>query len=320
VYVANCPGKNAEAVAELAMAFLLGLDRRLCDGTQSLREGRWEKQRFSAARGIYGRRLGVVGLGAIGRLVADRARGFGMEVSAWSRSLTMQKAQKLGIGYASSLVDLARRSDALTLHLPLTQHTRHIVDRRVLEALPEGAIFVNTARSELVDTAALLELTDKKRLRVGLDVFDDEPKGATADFTALFASAGKNGVVYATPHIGASTDQAQHAISREVSRIVRAFMTEEVVPNVVNLAKTTPARWALVLRARDEVGVLANVLGVIKRHGLNIEEVANHVFEGATATCVKLRLSGRPSDECLREIRAFDEVLHVDVVPLPNLA
>jgi D-3-phosphoglycerate dehydrogenase len=92
------------------------------------------------------------------------------------------------------------------------------------------------------------------------------------------------------------------------------------VPNVVNVCDNTPARFALVLRARDEVGVLANVLNVIKRHGLNIEQIANTVFDGAAAACTKLRLSGRPSEACLSEIRAFEEVFHVDVVQLPNLA
>ena len=126
--------------------------------------------------------------------------------------------------------------------------------------------------------------------------------------------------VYGTSHIGASTHQAQEAIASEVCRIVRCFLTSEVVPNVVNICSNTPARFALILRALDEVGVLANVLGVMKRHGLNVEECTNTVFEGARAACTKLRISGRPSEACLTEIRAFDEVFHVDVIALPNLA
>ena len=126
--------------------------------------------------------------------------------------------------------------------------------------------------------------------------------------------------MYATPHVGASTEQAQRAIALETARIVRAFLTEEDVPNVVNICATSPARYAVVLRMLDKVGVLANTLSVLKRHGINIEEISNTVFEGAIATCTKLRVSGRPSDACVKEIGAFAEVLHVDVVPLPNLA
>jgi D-3-phosphoglycerate dehydrogenase len=317
VYVANCPGRNAAAVAELTMGLILALDRRIVDATASLREGRWEKSEYSAARGIYGQRIGVAGAGAIGKMVIERARGFRMKPLVWSRSISPARASKLGAEPRASMLELARASDILSLHLPLTPQTKGIVDRRVLEALPDGAIVVNTARSELLDYAALEDLVPKKGLRVGLDVFDDEPKGGS---DAYLCSLLKAGVVYGTPHIGASTEQAQAAIAREVSRIVRAFLTEEDVPHVVNVCKNTPARYALVLRARDEVGVLANALSVIKRHGLNIEEISNTVFDGAEAACTKLRLSSRPGEDCLAEIRAFDEVFHVDVVALPNLA
>jgi D-3-phosphoglycerate dehydrogenase len=187
----------------------------------------------------------------------------------------------------------------------------------VLEALPERAIFVNTARAEIVDHAALAEAVKKKQLRVGLDVWDDEPKDAKGAFRPALIDAG---IVYGTPHIGASTEQSQEAIASEVARIVRSFLTEEELPNVVNVCKTTPARYALVLRSRDRPGVLANVLSVIKRHGINVEEVSNTIFQGAVAACTKLRLSGRPGEDCLQEIRAFEEVLHVDVIALPNLA
>lgn len=320
VYVANCPGRNGAAVAELALGLVLALDRRLLDATESLREGRWEKSRFAAAPGILGRRIGIAGFGAIGKLVAKRAKAFGMEVHAWSRSLSPGKAQQAGVKHCASLLELARSVDVLSLHMPLNEGTRHIVDKRILEALPDDAILINTARAEVMDYGALREVLQHKPLRVGLDVLDGAPKDGDGSIDpAIFTDTGE-GMVYGTPHIGASTEQAQRAIAHEVGEIIRAFLTEEEVPNVVNVCRNTPARWALVLRARDEVGVLANVLNVIKRHGLNIEEIANTVFEGAAAACTKLRLSGRPGEDCLNEIRAFDEVLHVDVVQLPNLA
>src|SRR5205823_1874478 len=149
--------KNAIPVAELAMGMILALDRRLSDATADLRAGRWEKTKYSAARGVFGRRIGIAGLGSIGREVLARARGFGLEPHAWSRTLTPAKAAKLDVGYARTLAELAVRSDILTIHLPLTAQTRGIVNRTVLESLPDGAIVVNTARSEVLDYAALDE-------------------------------------------------------------------------------------------------------------------------------------------------------------------
>jgi D-3-phosphoglycerate dehydrogenase len=317
VYVANCPGKNAIAVAELTMGLILSLDRRLVDATTDLRAGRWEKARYAAARGLLGQRIGIAGLGSIGLEVLQRARGFGLEAHAWSRSLTPARAQKLDVAHARTLEELASRSDVFTIHLPLKPQTRGIVSRKVLEALPDHAIVVNAARSEVLDYEALSDLIPKKGLRVGLDVFATEPEKGSTAFEAPILS---RGVVYGTPHIGASTEQAQKAIARETARIIRAFMTEETVPNVVNICATTPARYAVVVRMVDKVGVLANTLGVLKRHGINIEEISNTVFDGALATCTKLRTSARPSEACLKEIAAFAEVLHVDVVALPNLA
>lgn len=317
IYVATCPGKNAIAVSELAMGMILALDRRIVDATVDLRSGRWEKSKYANARGVYGRRIGIAGLGAVGRELVARARVFGLDIVAWSRSLTQARAQRMDVGHARTLEDLAARSDIFTVHLPLTSQTRGIVNRRVIEALPEGAIFINTASSDLVDIKALEEAVATKGLRVGLDVFPGEPDGMSAVYEPEILG---RGIVYGTPHIAASTEQAQRAIAMETARIVRAFLTEEDVPNVVNICATSPARYAVVIRMRDKVGVLANTLSVLKRHGINIEEISNTVFDGALATCTKLRVSGRPSDACLKEIAAFDEVLHVDVVSLPNLA
>lgn len=317
IYVANCPGKNAIAVAELTMGLVLALDRRICDATADLRAGRWEKSKYSAADGLFGKRIGVAGLGSIGREVLQRARAFGLEPHAWSRSFTPAKAAKVDIGHARSLEELASRSHVFTVHLPLNGQTRGIIDRNVLSALPDGAIVVNAARSEVMDYAALEELIPLKKLKVGLDVFPGEPGGGSGAFQSTLLD---KGLVYGTPHIGASTEQSQRAIAHETARIVRSFLTEENVPNVVNICAASPARFAVVLRMLDKVGVLANTLNVLKRHGINIEEISNTVFEGANATCTKLRVSSRPSDAALKEISAFDEVLHVDVVAMPNLA
>lgn len=313
IYVANCPGKNATAVAELTMGLILALDRRIPDALAELRAGKWNKKEFSKAAGIHGRTIGIAGLGSIGREVLSRAHAFGLVAHAWSRSLTPEKAEERGVAYASSLEQLASRVDILTLHLPLGSATKKIVGREVLEALKDGAMLINTSRAEIVDEAALRELLVKKKLRVGVDVLEGEPSVGEAAFSSpLVALPG----VVATPHIGASTDQAQSAIARETVRIVRSFLAEGTAPNVVNISATSPARSQLVVRHLDRVGVLANVLGIIKRHQINVEEVSNTIFEGAQAACAKMRLAERPSDDCLTEIGGLGDVLHVDCVPL----
>ncbi len=318
VYVANCPGKNSSAVAELTFTLIGCLDRRVPDAVDSLRAGRWEKHEYAQAIGLRGRRLGIAGLGHVGRAVARMAVAYGLEPRAWSRSLTVARAADLGIARAGSLEELASLSDIFTVHLELADRTRGIISRRVLEALPDGAMFINTARSELCDYDALCELAPKKNLRVGLDVLPGEPETREGSYDHPILHSG---LVYATPHIGASTDEAQLAIADETVRIVRSFIVKGEVPNVVNISATSRARYQLVVRHRDRVGALAVVLGVLKRHGINIQELDNTVFEGGRAACAKVRLDTRPSEACLREIMAFDdEVLHVDIVTLPNLA
>ena len=314
VYVANCPGQNAIAVAELAIGLMVALDRRIPDNVARLRAGQWDKKAFSEADGLYGRRLGIAGAGPIGQETIRRARAFGLDVHAWSRSLDEAGAAALGVKRAGSLVELATRVDILSLHLPLTRETRGLVTREVLEALHPGAMLINTARAELVDQAALLELARTGRLRVGTDVFAGEPDQGQAPFDS---ELGKLPNVYGTHHVGASTAQAQDAIAAETVRILARFVREGSVPSCVNLARKSPARARLLVRHHDKVGVLANVLGAIREAGINVEEVQNTVFEGAAAACCAIQLDERPGAALLDRIRARrDEVIFVECFDL----
>jgi D-3-phosphoglycerate dehydrogenase len=318
IYVANCPGKNAAAVAELTMTLIGCLDRRVPDGIHSLRAGKWEKQELARAVGLRGRTIGILGPGHVGRAVIKFAHAYDMLPFAWGRSLSASRAAELGVTRVSSPEELARSVDIFSVHLELGERTRGIVDKKVIESLPERAMFVNTARSELVDYDALLEAIPKKGLRVGLDVLPNEPDTREGLYSHPIL---RSALVYATPHIGASTDEAQIAIANETVRILRGFLTKGEVANVVNINATSWARYQLVVRHVDKVGALANVLGVLKRHGINVQELDNTVFEGGRAACAKIRLASRPSDASLQEIMAFEgEVLHVDLVTLPNLA
>ena len=301
IYVSNCPGKNSIAVAELAFALILALDRRVADNVISLRRGEWNKKEFSKARGLYGRTLGLIGVGRIGQEMIPRARAFGMTVVAWSRSLTPERAESLGVEHKESPQEVARASDILSVHLALTPETRSLVGADVFGAMREGAYFINTSRGEVVDQAALIHALRTRGIRAGLDVFANEPTSATGEFTDEIAGESN---LYGTHHIGASTDQAQEAIAAETVRIVQTFKETGKVPNVVNLARRTPATHRLVVRHRDRPGVLAHVLDAIKAAEINVQEMENIIFEGSEAAVARINLEAAPPTETLERLRA----------------
>lgn len=234
VHVSNCPGKNSIAVAELAFGLILALDRRIADNVLQLREGKWNKKEFSKARGIYGKTLGLIGVGNIGQHMITRAKAFGMEVAACDLVLTPENAQKMGIRFCSSPEEVATQCDILSVHVALNSSTRGMIGTKVFDAMKPGAYFINTSRGEVVDQAALKNAIEKKGLRVGLDVYAVEPAAAVGPFEDPIVQMPN---VYGTHHIGASTDQAQEAIAEETVRILRSFRETGTVPNLVNPAK-----------------------------------------------------------------------------------
>jgi D-3-phosphoglycerate dehydrogenase len=314
IYVSNCPGKNSIAVAELAFALMLALDRRIADNVIALRRGEWNKKEFSKARGLFGRTLGLVGVGKIGAEMIPRARAFGMRVVAWSRSLTPERAAELGVEYKASPEDVARDADIVSVHVALNADTRGFLGKTFFATMNEGAYFINTARGEVVDQTALVEAMKSRRIRAGLDVFAGEPTSATAPFSDEIASEPG---LYGTHHIGASTDQAQEAIAAETVRIVREFKETGNVPNVVNLARQTPATHRLVVRHLDRPGVLATVLDAIKSEHINVQEMENIVFEGAEAAVARINLDKAPSQAILDGLRAGSaDVIELSVLEI----
>ena len=247
VVVANCPGKNSIAVAELTLGLVLALDRRIPDNVADLRAGIWNKKEYAMARGLYGRTIGLLGIGSIGREVIRRAAAFGLAVVVWSRrydgqdrALSAEEASDLGlaevvrharVALAPSPADVAARCDILSIHLALGPETRGLVNADVLGRLKPGSFVVNTSRGEVVDHEALRSAIVTQSLRVALDVFEHEPAGATGPFEDPIV---KLPGVYGTHHIGASTDEAQEAIAAETVRIVRHFMETGTAPNAVN--------------------------------------------------------------------------------------
>jgi D-3-phosphoglycerate dehydrogenase len=334
IYVANCPGKNSIAVAELAFGLILSLDRRIPDNVADLRAGKWNKKEYSKARGLYGRTLGLLGFGNIGQEMAKRAQAFGLNIAVWSEigvevdraglpvDLPLLVRLRPSSGYpveprvrvCETPEEVAEHADILSVHLALNDRTRGLVGRNVFERLEPGSFFLNTARGEVVDYAALESAVREKGIRVALDVYAKEPATGQGDFDEpLVRMPG----VYGTHHIGASTDQAQDAIAVETVRIVKTYVETGRVLNVVNLSRQTSATHVLVVRHRDQPGVLATVFDALRTEDVNVEETENIVFTGAKACVARINLDGEPSKALLeRMTRENDAILDVQLVPL----
>ena len=313
IHVANTPGQNAAAVAELTMGLLLAVDRRIPAGTSLLKEGAWDKKRFSNATGLKGRRMGIIGWGRIGQAVAERARAFALEVHVFSRSLTPEIAQKAGVGFCADVQTLCIHSDIVSLHVAMTEETRGILDAKAIAQLPDGAIVLNTSRGGLIDQDALLSALEERGFRAGLDVYDDEPP---AGDSAISDPVARHQSVVGTHHIGASTQQAQDAVAAEVVRVLTAFIGTGEVPNCVNLAEETLANWLLTVRHFDRVGVLAGVLDVLKEARINVQEMENTIFAGGLAAICTIRMDSRPNEETLALLASRENILGLQLTAL----
>ena len=301
IFVSNCPGKNAVAVAELAFALILALDRRIVANVVDLQNGKWDKAEYSQADGVKGKTIGLIGLGQIGSEMIPRAQAFGLHVIGWGRSLTPATAAEMGIEFRQTIAEVANDCDLLSVHLALTPDTQNVINQDVFDVMRERTIFINTSRAEVVDQVALAAAIATKGIRVGLDVFANEPTSATGEFLDEIV---KSPNVYGTHHIGASTSQAQEAIAAETVRIIKTFKDTGKVPNVVNLSEGTPAAHLLVVRHRDRPGVLAHVFNEIKAVNINVQEMENSVFAGAEAAIARISLDAPLDDSTLKMIAA----------------
>lgn len=307
IYVTNCPGMNSAAVAELAIGLLVACDRRIVDASADLRAGNWRKKEYGKSRGLRGRTLGILGAGMIGQAVASAARGLGMRVAAWSRSLDPARAAELQLDYCDSPLDLARCSDAVSVHLAASPETRGFVGPEFLQAMREGAIFINTSRGEVVDQDALAQAIEQRGLRVGLDVFADEPAGGESPFAQIELARR----ITATPHIGASTEQASEAVADDVVRIIKAFHETGKPPTPINMCLHSPATHSLVIRHYNRVGVLAGILDLLREEDINVEDMENTIFDGAQAACCTLQLDAAPSQAALAALEQNEFILQI---------
>ena len=249
IVVMNTPGGNTTAVAEHTLALLLALARRIPAADRTLKTGRWEKSRLQGIE-LFGKTLGLVGLGRIGSEVARRALGFRMEVVAFDPYLTREAAERLGVE-SVELDELLQRADFISIHTPLTGDTRHLIGEAELARTRPGVRLVNCARGGLIDEAALARAVASGHVAgAALDVFEQEPPPADHPLLAFEQ-------VVATPHLGAATDEAQTAVALAIAEQVADALVDGVIANAVNL----PALDAEATRAQAPYASLAVAMG-----------------------------------------------------------
>ncbi len=309
IYVANCPGMNSVAVAELAIGLMISLDRRIPDNVIDFRNGKWNKGEYSKAEGLMGKTLGIIGVGNIGKEVAKRALALGMNV--YGKDIS--RIEGIAIKDFSEMNQLLPLCDVVTLHLPATPQTKGLFNKEMFSYMKPNALLINTARADLIDQDAMIEAIKTKNIRVALDVIKNEPEEKAGEIKSPLQEL-KN--VYVTHHIGASTEQAQNAVAAETVKIIKDFISSGVIAHWVNRAKISDAHYQLVVKHYDKPGVLANIMSIIRDKNINIEEIENVIFDGGVVACCTMKLKTSITTEMIKQMQDNPNVLSVSHVAI----
>lgn len=253
VIVMNTPGGNTISTAEHAFSLLVSIARSIPQADASVKAGKWDRKKYEGVE-LYNKTLGILGMGRIGSEIARRAIAFGMRVVAYDPYLSVSKARSLQVELMEQIDDLLPRCDFLTMHMPLTDETRHMIDSRRLALCKKGIRIVNCARGGLIDEAALAEaLQSGQAAAAALDVFEVEPPPAD------FALRTLPNIVF-TPHLGASTAEAQENVGIEIAQAIRAALLDGEIRNAVNMPSIDAKTFATVkpyLTLGDKLGRFA---------------------------------------------------------------
>ena len=309
IYVANCPGMNAVAVAELAFGLMLSLDRFIPDNVADFRNGVWDKNKYSKGKGLKGKTLGIIGVGAIGKEVAKRAHAFDMNV--YGKDIT--RIEGVQIKDFSEMDQLLPLCDIITIHLPATPETIGLFNKKMFSYMKDGALMVNTSRQDVVVEEDLLEAIKEKNIRYACDVFKGEPEGKTGEVKSHFQD---NPNIYVTHHIGASTSQAQDAVAEETINIIKRYTHSGIIDHWVNRAKITDSHFQLVVKHFDKPGVLAGVLDLLREGDINVEEIENVIFDGGVAASCTMKLKNSANADMLKKMSENPNVISVSHVEL----
>jgi D-3-phosphoglycerate dehydrogenase len=309
IYVTNCPGMNAVAVAELAIGLMISLDRFIPDNIADFNKGVWSKDKYSKGKGLKGKTLGLIGVGNIGKEVARRALAF--EMNVYGKDIT--RIEGVQIKDFSEMDQLLTLCDIVTIHLPSTPQTKGLFNKKMFGHMKNGAYLINTSRQDIVVEEDLLEAIKEKNIRYACDVFKGEPETKSGEVSSKLQN---NPNIYVTHHIGASTEQAQDAVAQETINIIKHFVHSGVIDHWVNRAKLSDAHYQLVVKHYDKPGVLASVLDLIRNSSINIEEIENIIFEGGIAACCTLKLKNAATAGMLKKISENSDVLSVSHVEI----
>ena len=309
IYVANCPGMNAVAVAELAIGLMLSLDRLIPDNVADFRKGIWNKDKYSKGQGLKGKTLGIIGVGNIGKEVAKRAHAF--EMNVYGKDIT--RIEGVQIKDFSEMNQLLPLCDIITIHLPATAETKGLFNKKMFSYLKDGALVVNTSRQDVIVEDDLLEAIKEKNIRYACDVFKGEPEAKTGEVKSKLQDSPN---VYVTHHIGASTSQAQDAVAEETINIINHFTHSGVIDHWVNRAKVTDSYYQLVVKHFDKPGVLASVLDLLSKGNINIEEIENVIFDGGIAASCTMKLKNAASSDMLKTMSENPNVISVSHVEI----
>jgi len=309
IYVTNCPGMNAVAVAELAIGLMIALDRFIPDNVSDFNKGVWNKDKYSKGKGLKGKTLGLIGVGNIGKEVARRALAF--EMNVYGKDIT--RIEGVQIKDFSEMDQLLPLCDIVTIHLPATPQTKGLFNKQMFSYMKDGAYLVNTSRQDVIVEDDLLEAIKEKNIRYACDVFKGEPEGKSGEVSSKLMN---NPNIYVTHHIGASTEQAQDAVAEETINIIKHYVHSGVIDHWVNRAKITDAHYQLVVKHYDKPGVLAAVLDVIRSGNINIEEIENIIFEGGIAACCTLKLQIAATADMLKKISENVNVISISHVEI----
>ncbi|HVC43176.1 MAG TPA: phosphoglycerate dehydrogenase [Candidatus Binataceae bacterium] len=295
IVVMNSPLGNSVTTAEHAISMMMALARHIPAANASLHAGKWERTKFTGAE-ICNKTIGVVGLGNIGRIVADRAAGLKMKVIGYDPILTAEAAARLGIELVS-LGELFTRADFITVHTPLTDDTRGLVNAAAFAKMKKGVRVINCARGGIIDEAALADaIVSGKVAGAALDVFVEEPPPRDHPLLKLEA-------VIATPHLGAATDEAQVQVSVDIAQQVADFLIDGTIRNAVNIPAVTPKELEVLgphLTLGEKLGRLAAQLIQGAPTGVSVSfggEAANLKQDAITASVLKGLMSGFLDEE-----------------------
>lgn len=266
IVVMNVPGGNTLSAAEHTLALLFALARKIPQAVSSLKSGKWEKKKFMGVE-LNNKVLGIIGLGRIGSIVADRAIGLKMKVIAYDPYVSPDTAEKKGVELVS-LEDLYRRADFITIHTPLTKETYHLIDEKAFSMMKDGVYIINCARGGIIDEEALYRaMISGKVAGAALDVFEKEPVDPDHPLLSLDNFIG-------TPHLGASTVEAQKIVAIEIAKQIADYLTKGIIRNAVNVPSLPP----------EVLKIITPILSLAEKMGLLAAQIAEGAIQEVEIT------------------------------------